>query len=44
MALDKSTANLLTRFAQAFKDARDRNANESDTVMFIVKMLEEVFG
>lgn len=44
MALDKSTTNLLTRFAQAFRDARERNANESDTVMFIVKMLEEVFG
>lgn len=44
MALDKSTTNLLNRFAQAFKDARDRNANESDTVMFIVKMLEEAFG
>ncbi len=44
MALDKATTNLLTRFAQAFKDARDRSANESDTVMFIVKMLEEVFG
>jgi len=44
MAVDKATLNKLTRFATAFKDARDRNANESDTVMFLVKFFEDVLG
>jgi hypothetical protein len=44
MALDKQTAFQLDRFASAFRDARERGANESDTVMYLVKFFEEVFG
>lgn len=44
MALDKAILNKLTRFATAFKEAKDRGANESDTVMFLVKFFEEVLG
>jgi hypothetical protein len=44
MALDKQTAAKLTRFATAFKEARERGANESDTVMYIIKFFEEVLG
>ena len=35
MAIDKATLVKLKKFAQVFKDARDRNANESDTVMYL---------
>src|SRR4051812_30068927 len=41
---DKTTLNGLKRFSQAFKEARERGANESDTVMFLVKFFEEVLG
>ena len=41
MALDKSTSAQLKRFATAFKDARERGANESDTVMYLIKFFEE---
>ena len=34
MSLDKVFLTKLKRFAQAFKEARDREANESDTVMY----------
>jgi hypothetical protein len=44
MSLDKSTSAQLKRFAAAFKDARERGANESDTVMYLVKFFEEVLG
>jgi len=44
MALDRPTISQLQRFATAFKDARERGANESDTVMFIVKFFEELLG
>ena len=44
MALDKQAAFQLTRFATAFRDARDRGANESDTVMYLVKFFEDVLG
>ena len=44
MAIDKATSTNLKRFATAFKEARDRGANESDTVMFLVKFIEEVLG
>jgi hypothetical protein len=44
MGLDKSTSAQLKRFAAAFKEARDRGANESDTVMYLVKFFEEVLG
>lgn len=44
MSVDKATVIKLKRLAQAFKDARDRGANESDTVMFLIKFFEEVMG
>ncbi|ABC80787.1 type I restriction enzyme HsdR N-terminal domain-containing protein [Anaeromyxobacter dehalogenans] len=42
--MDKQTANQLARFATAFREARERGANESDTVMYLVKFFEEVLG
>lgn len=42
MALDKTVLNQLRRFATAFREARDREANESNTVMYLVKFFEEV--
>jgi len=42
MALPKELQNRLNRFATAFREARDRGANESDTVMHLVKFFEEV--
>jgi len=42
--LDKSTSAQLKRFASAFKEARERGANESDTVMYLVKFFEDVLG
>ena len=44
MGLDKSTSAQLKRFASAFKEARERGANESDTVMYLVKFFEDVLG
>jgi hypothetical protein len=44
MGLDKQTTNQLVRFATAFREARERGANESDTVMYLVKFFEEVLG
>ena len=44
MAIEKAVLNQLRRFAGAFREARDRGANESDTVMFLVKFFEEVLG
>jgi hypothetical protein len=44
MGLDKQTTNQLLRFATAFREARERGSNESDTVMYLVKFFEEVFG
>jgi hypothetical protein len=44
MGLDKQTSNQLIRFATAFREARERGSNESDTVMYLVKFFEEVFG
>jgi hypothetical protein len=44
MAIEKGVLNQLKRFAAAFREARDRGANESDTVMFLVKFVEEVLG
>jgi hypothetical protein len=44
MAVDKATLGQLQRFATAFKEARERGANESDTVMFIVKFFEELLA
>jgi hypothetical protein len=44
MAVDKSTTSKLLRYSQIFKEARDRSVNESDTVMFLIKMFEDVLG
>lgn len=44
MSLDKRTTGQLERFAQAFREARDRGANESDTVMYLIRFFEEVLG
>ncbi len=44
MAVDKAIQAQLQRFANAFRDARDRGANEADTVMFVIKFFEEVLG
>jgi hypothetical protein len=44
MALDKTVSNQLGRFATAYREARDRGANESDTVMFLIKFFEDVLG
>jgi predicted type IV restriction endonuclease len=42
--MDKQTATQLERYATAFREARERGANESDTVMYLVKFFEEVLG
>jgi predicted type IV restriction endonuclease len=44
MSIDKPTLAKLKKFADAFKAARERNANESDTVMILIKFFEEVLG
>lgn len=44
MGLDKQTMLQLSRFATAFREARDRGANESDTVMYLIKFFEDVLG
>lgn len=44
MAVSKSVQRQLTRFVEAFADARKRRANESDTVMYLIKFFEEVLG
>lgn len=42
MPVDKAVLNQLRKYATAFREARDRGATESDTVMFLVKFLEEI--
>ena len=44
MGLEKTVLNQLRKFSPAFREARDRGANESDTVMYLVKFFEEVLG
>jgi predicted type IV restriction endonuclease len=44
MAIEKAILNQLRKYAEAFREARDRGANEADTVMFLVKFFEEVLG
>lgn len=44
MGINKAEFNSLAKFAAAFREARDRGANESDTVMYLVKFFEEVLG
>lgn len=41
---DRQTIKKLLKYAQVFLEARERNANESDTVMFLIKFFEEVLG
>jgi len=41
---DRQTQAQLDRFSSAFRDARERNANESDTVMYLVKFFEDLLG
>jgi hypothetical protein len=44
MAIEKAVLGQLKRFATAFREARERNANESETVMYLTKFFEEVLG
>ena len=44
MDLDRATLAQLKRYAAAFKDARERQCNESDTVLYLCKFCEEVLG
>ncbi len=44
MDIDKSTTTKLKKYAQVFREAKDRNANESDTVMYLIKFFEDVLG
>lgn len=42
--MDKQILQQLKKYAQVFKDARDRGANESDTVLYLIKFFEDVLG
>ncbi len=42
MAIEKAVLNQLRKFAGVFREARDRGANESDTVMYLIKFFEDV--
>jgi len=44
MGMDKGTQAKLKLFVTAFREARDRGANESDVVMYLVKFFEEILG
>lgn len=44
MAINKDVLAQLRRFSTAFREARERGANESDTVMYLVKFFEDVLG
>jgi hypothetical protein len=44
MPIDKATLTKLKKYAQVFKDARERNANESDTVMYLIEFFKDVLG
>ncbi|MDB6065565.1 MAG: hypothetical protein JWR26_1773 [Pedosphaera sp.] len=44
MAIDKPTSVKLKKFADVFQAARERKADESNTVMYLVKFFEEVLG
>ncbi len=39
MPIDKQTLSKLKKFADVFRAARDRNADESNTVMFLIKLM-----
>ena len=44
MPIDKQTLSKLKKFAEVFKAARERNADESNTVIYLIKFFEEVLG
>jgi hypothetical protein len=44
MSIDKPTLAKLNKLADAFKAARERNENESNTVQILIKFFEEVLG
>ncbi len=41
MAVDKKNTVLLKKYAQVFKEAKERDANESDTVMLLTEFFKE---
>lgn len=44
MAIDKGIQGKLKLFVTAFQEAREKGANEADTVMYLVKFFEEILG
>jgi hypothetical protein len=42
MPIDKPTLAKLKKFSKVFADARERDANESDTVMYLIEFFKEV--
>ncbi len=42
MPIEKADLAKLTKFAKVFADARERDANESDTVMYLIEFFKEV--
>ena len=44
MPVDKPTLVKLKKFIKVFADARERDANESDTVMYLIEFFKEVLG
>ncbi len=38
--MDKADLAKLTKYAKVFADARERDANESDTVMYLIEFLK----
>ena len=44
MAIDRGAQTNLRKYATAFREARDKGANEADTVMYVVKFFEELLG
>jgi hypothetical protein len=44
MPIDKRISTKLNKFTEVFNKARETEANESDTVMYLIKFFEEVLG
>lgn len=44
MDLDRSTGAKLRKYTQVFREARERQASEADTVLLLSKFLEDVLG
>ncbi len=42
--MDKAVKKALAQYAQIFQDARQRNANEADSVMYLVRFFTDVLG